>query len=193
MRKFFFFSLTILLVVTSCTKTEEYVPQPYECECGRITWDGLEHQVAGTAGIVWLDDSLGMPDMNSRKYEATTNIQDEDEDKVHHINTIFEFTEISNIFYTISTTVDTFVVDTTIIDTIPPPIAPMVFITEVNLNEDLYEERTYMALDGTLEVQVSEETETVNFNLNIRETTGGTPSGPILPYSGTFIVEVKEE
>lgn len=182
--------LPIFLLVTlvfSCEKTDQYVPVPYTCECGRITWGGLEHQVTGVGANYLSLDSLGMPDQNTRKYDVTVSIKDEtdpDDIEAHHVNTIFEFEDISNIFYYIYS--DTAQIDTALIDT--TLMQPTVYISEINHNLNAIPSINYKAIDGSLQVIPSADgsQDEVRFNLTIKEFDGTSTVGLPMPYSGTF-------
>lgn len=184
MRKLFFTSLVLLVIIFSCNKTEEYVAVPYDCDCGRITWSGLEHSIVGVGGAFMPYDSIALPNQNSRKFDITTDVSEDGELEVHHITSIFEFPEISNVFYHIYA--DTAIVDTTIIDT--TLMQPNITIQEVNFNENVTTYINYKAVDGSLNINVSEDglSDVVNFNLNIKEVVGNTTIGSFIPYSGTF-------
>jgi len=175
------------VLVFSCEKTEQYVPVPYTCECGRITWGGIEHQVTGVGADYFELDSLDLPDHNTRKYDLTVsikNISNDSDIEAHHINTIFEFPDISNIFYYIYT--DSTLIDTALIDT--SIVQPILYITEVNQNIDAIPSITYKVIDGSLQVNNSADglQDEVSFNLTIKEFDGVSTIGPLIPYSGTF-------
>ncbi len=182
-KKIFLLS-SFVLILFACQKTENYVPKPYTCDCGKITWAGIEHDVTGVGASTLLLDSLGMPDQNTRKYAMSVSVADETETNPHNVNAYFEFEDISNVFYYIYT--DSSNVDTSTIDL--SLLKPNIEIEEIILTADQAEVKNYSAIDGTVEIHVSADgsSDEMSFNIHIKERNGDVLIGDLIPFSGTF-------
>lgn len=87
----------VILLLSACSKSEDYVPPVYRCDCGTLVLDGDSLEVLG-AEFVYLqqEDSLF-----SRRYFVTADARAEDESEEHGISLILDVPNVQqgNLFY----------------------------------------------------------------------------------------------
>lgn len=162
--------IALSLTIVACKKTPDFVNPVYSCECGSMTWNGDEYQLA-------LAEYINAPDtaLLSRRYYATADVQLEDEFDAHNLNFTIE--------------VDTVIKSVFFVDADPDLI---IDIEEVNFNDPLLPVRDYQTTGGVVNIaaNVLGGPETVSFDLIVKETFDGIPVGFDIPFSGSFTVEI---
>lgn len=156
-----------LFVASSCQKTPEYIQVPYQCLCGSIGWQGVSHEVLGAEYIL-------NPDSESRKYFVTSEISNELQQEVRHMNFELEIDDILITDYNIEET-------------------PLIMsIKEVDYNTAIIR-KEYQATTGTVTLSpaIFGGPERVNFSLVVRQLVGGELFGPEIPFSGNFNLTVE--
>ena len=87
----------VILLLSACSKSEDYVPPVYRCDCGTLVMDGDSLEVLG-AEFVYLqqEDSLF-----SRRYFVTADARTADETEEHAVSLILDVpnVQLGNLFY----------------------------------------------------------------------------------------------
>lgn len=168
--------IVAVLIISGCKKTPEYVPTPHKCECGTMTWQGVEYQLLDAEHIRTMQDSA-----YSRRYYITANVALEGEEQTHNVNTWIEIPNVRN------TSNGLFYIDSAI-DTVEFSAK----VDEFNLNDPFYSLRQYGVRQGVVRVGPAPlwgGTETVSFQLILGEyNSGGVMMGPDITYKGAFTV-----
>lgn len=167
---FFLFALT-LLALTSCQKNEEYIPEPYQCQCGDYSWNGASYQLLD-ANYIQTDEFNDL----SRRYYITADIKGENEERPHSVNLIIEIENVEEGIFDLDE--DTFEFSAV--------------AQEVNQNDELLPVREYVPVSGRVRVTPAffGGTETVQFNLLMRELVNDDLVGVQFGFTGNFTVNV---
>lgn len=174
---YFFSGALLVLIFSACQKTPDYVPVPYACNCGAVNWL--------TGNIALLDANYILTDSTeeeSRRYYITGNALLEGEMGTHGLNTIIEIPDIDGggNFY---------------IDEEDGEFEFAALIEEFNTNDPLDSLREYVPIEGVVQViaaPISGGTETVNFQMVLRELEDGELVGADINYSGSFSVYIED-
>lgn len=163
--------LVVVVVATfaSCKKTDDYDNPVFMCECGGFSWQGSPHNLL-MSEYVQLADDLPL----TRRYYATADIALEDEFYTHNLNYQIEIDTVTNSIFFIEA------------DNIP------FLVEEINNNDDLLPYRRFVAVDGIVTVAPSilGGTETVAFDVILKEEFNGQLVGFDIPFSGTMSVQI---
>jgi hypothetical protein len=170
--------LMIVLVIgtfTACHKTEEYIPVPYDCKCGKFTWRGTSFDLLD-ANYILADSTV----MLSRKYYITADVQGEDEDLTHTVSMTIDIANVgSGLFYIDADEEE------------EDDFAATVY--ERNDNAIVRPFRTYRPIQGLVQVSPAflGGPENVQFNLILKEVDdNGNMVGFEFSFTGTFKVNV---
>lgn len=172
MRKFAFSLLAVAtFAFTSCQKNEEYIPEPYQCQCGDYSWNGASYQLLD-ANYIQTDEFEDL----SRRYYITADIKSPTEILPHSVNLIIEIDNVEEGIFDLDE--DTFEFSA--------------LAQEINQNDDLLPIREYLPVSGRVRVTPAffGGTETVQFNLLLREFIDGDLVGAQLGFTGSFTVNV---
>lgn len=168
--------LTVSIAFSSCKKTPDYVPEPYACECGALTWQGAEYKLLDAEQIRTTDASA-----YSRRYYITANVAIEGEEQTHNVNTWIEIGDVtshSNGIFNIDANSQT--------------TEFLAKIDEYNLNDPFFILRQYGVRQGVVRVSPAPllgGQETVSFQFVLGEiNSSGNMYGPDVTYSGSFTV-----
>jgi hypothetical protein len=177
MRAFRLMIFTVLATasVISCKKTPDYVPAPYTCKCGSLTWQGEEYELLGTTYI--LSDSTNA---KSRRYHITADVSLEGEEATHGLSAWFSVDDIGNggeFSIDAQTGVNEF----------------QAWVDEFNPNDPTDTLRQYIPVNAVIQVGAAPTaggTETVSFLLTLNQLEEGEPVPGDINCSGTFTVTV---
>lgn len=171
---FFFIAATLIL---SCRKTDDYVAQPYKCNCGTLTWQGVQYDLLGVNYI--LSDST---EAESRRYYLTSDVALEGESQAHGLSAWIEIPDLDG--------GGQFNIDP--IDGLNEFSA---WVDEFNLNDPIDTLRQYMPVNAVVQVTeapITGGTETVTFLLTLNEVVNGSPIPGDINCSGTFTVYINQ-
>jgi hypothetical protein len=141
-----------LLTLSGCQKNPEFVNPVYACGCGLLNWSGAEYPLLDANYIV--PDSL---EETSRRYYITSDVAVEGENAAHSVNVIIEVNDVlESVFYVGDDDEDAIL---------------SVLIHEINDNDPILPLRTFVPVDGVVQIvpAILGGTETVSFNLVVRE------------------------
>jgi hypothetical protein len=175
MKKYLFFTVLFgVMVFIGCKKSPDYVPEPYACKCGSLTWFGTEYQV--------LDANYIHPSgFDSRRYYITTKVDLPEEMGTHTMNTWIEIPDVTtSITHQINPN-DTLFEFTALVD-------------EFNVNDPLDTLRKYIPVQGVITINppaIFGGPETVQFLLILNELSNGIPGGANIQYKGSFTVNIE--
>ncbi len=175
--KYFLAALAIVCTFSACKKTPDYLPVPYVCLCGAVTWFGTSFNLLD-ANYVLADSSI----TESRRYYVTADAQIVGEYDTHGLNTIIQISDIDgggNFYINEGDTINQFAS----------------LIEEFNVNDPLDSLRQYVPVEGTVHITaapISGGNETVNFQMVLRELDNGNLVGSNINYSGSFIVYIND-
>ena len=172
-----FLAILLITALASCRKTPDYVPVPYACGCGGVTWQCLG--LALLDAIYLLTDST---EADSRRYYITADVNIEGEFGTHGLNTIIEIPDIDGggTFY---------------IDEEDNEFEFAALIEEFNVNDPLDSLREFIPIEGLVQVipaPITGGTETVSFQMVLNEIEDGVPVGNDINYSGSFTVYIED-
>ena len=160
--------------LSSCYQSPEFINPVYTCECGAITLNGQNFPLKMAEAVVW--DSLHPL---SRRYHLIADMRTEQEVTAHaaaHDFTVtLEFDSINRpVFYI-------------------PADGILNGMQEINHGDDLFPERNFIATNAIIQPSPAflGGTETVAFEMLIKETSNGTPVGFDIPLTGSFVVEIE--
>lgn len=161
--------------IVACKKTPDYVPSPYACQCGSLTWQGEEYNLLGTTYI--LTDSTNA---KSRRYHITADVSLEGEEATHGLSAWFSVNDIGNggeFSIDAQTGVNQF----------------QAWVDEFNPNDPTDTLRQYIPVNAVIQVgaaPVSGGTENVSFLLTLNQLEDGEPVPGDINCSGTFTVTI---
>lgn len=151
MKKWLFaLAVMILLVAQSCQKNEEYVPEPYTCNCGSVRWGGITYPL--------LDANYVLVDTNeffTRRYYITANTTAENSTVKESVSLIFEFPTVTFPIFTYSPEA--------------PEFACKVYVR--NDGDSFFENREFVPIAGEVLIDpaLAGGSEKVVFDLSVRE------------------------
>lgn len=165
--KRYYFVLAVLVVVmtiASCKKSDDFVNPVFMCECGSLSWEGEVYPLL-MAEYVLLDSN-----QFSRKYFLTADVRSEDEVLAHNLNFSLTIDSISGSML--------FVPDESLSNMLQVP----------NLNDNLSPLRNYTGVNGVINVnsQIFSGSESISFDLEMKEIVNGDTVGLVTPFSGSF-------
>jgi hypothetical protein len=174
MKKYLFFTLLCgVMIFFGCKKTPDYVPEPYACECGAVTWFGTEYQVLDA-------NYIHTGGFDSRRYYITSKVELPEELGTHTMNTWIEIPDVSvSLSHQIDPDIDLFEFTAQ--------------VDEFNVNDPLDTLRRYVPVEGVITINppaLFGGPETVQFLLILNELSNGVPSGPNIQYKGNFTVNI---
>ena len=163
--------LGISSLLLSCKKTEEYVPEPYKCDCGQMTWQGSTYDLLDANYVRLIEE-----EELSRRYYITAEVKSSAESKPHSVNFYIEIPDVTS----------------SIFDLTEDDIEFAAKAEQVNQNDPLLPLRTFEAQSGRVVVSPAflGGTENVQFSVILQETFNGSNVGGPVPISGNFKVEV---
>lgn len=164
--------MLVVVVVTTfaaCKKSDEYVNPVFMCECGGLSWQGSPYDLL-MSEYVQLDDD----DLLSRRYYATADVTLEGELAAHNLNYQMDIDTVTQSVFFIAA------------DTIP------FIVEEINYNDDLLPYRKFVAVDGIISIApaILGGTESVAFDVILKEEFNGQLVGFDIPFSGSMAVEI---
>ncbi len=162
--------LLFAVVLASCTKSEDYVPEPYSCNCGSVTWEGAVHSNMD-ANYMLLDTVAFF----SRRYFVTADIVDSTS-IAKSISMTLDLPSVLEPFYMVNDTTFDF----------------SALIYERDDSDSFQEIKTYVPVEGLVQIDpaLAGGTETLTFDMIVRELNDGDTIGPALPFSGSFKVSI---
>jgi len=163
--------LSISSVLLSCKKTEEYIPEPYKCDCGQMTWQGSTYDLLDANYVRLIEE-----EELSRRYYITAEVKSSTESKPHSVNFYIEIPDVTS----------------SIFDLTEDDIEFAAKAEQVNQNDPLLPLRTFEAQSGRVVVSPAflGGTENVQFSVILQETFNGCNVGGPVSISGNFKVEV---
>jgi hypothetical protein len=162
-----------MLTLSGCQKNPEFVNPVYACGCGALNWSGVEYPLLDANYI--LTDEL---EETSRRYYVTSDVKVEGENGAHSVNVIIEVNDVvESVFYVGDDDEDA------ILD---------VVIHEINENDPILPLRTYVPVDGVVQIvpAILGGTETASFNLIVRELYDGDLVGFEKSLTGNLSVQI---
>lgn len=173
-RNLLFFAC-VALALWSCKKTPDYVPAPYLCQCGSLTWQGEQYELLGTTYI--LTDSTNS---ESRRYYITADVSLEGEQATHGLSAWIEIPDIDGggeFNIDAQSGVNQF----------------SAWVDEFNPNDPTDTLRQYVPVNAVVQVGAAPASggiETVNFLLTLNQLEDGEPVPGDINCSGNFTVTV---
>lgn len=168
----FFLTVVLAGLLSSCKKTEEYVPVPYECKCGSMNWRGKSFDLLD-ANYILADSTV----MLSRQYYITADVKGTDDILTHTVSMTLKIDDVgTGLFYMDSDGADFLAV-----------------VYERDDNAVIRPRRTYRPVQGIVQVSPAfiGGTEPVQFNLILREVDdSGNFVGFEFSFTGSFKVKV---
>lgn len=163
--------LGISSFLLSCKKTEEYIPEPYKCDCGQMTWQGSTYDLLDANYVRLIEE-----EELSRRYYITAEVKSNQESKPHSVNFYIEIPDVT----------------TSIFDLTEDDIEFAAKAEQVNQNDPLLPLRTFEAQSGRVVVSPAflGGTENIQFSVILQETFNGSNVGGPVSISGNFKVEV---
>lgn len=162
--------LIMMLFLAGCAKNEDFVNPEYMCECGTITWQGEEYPLLMAEYTQPDDDNI-----LSRRYFLTADIRLEGETEAHNLNIQLGTDSVDQVVQFI------------------PEDEVFNYFEEVNQNDELLPVRTYTCTNGVVNFSPAflGGTESVSFEMVLRETVNGQPVGFDISFKGNFSVEIQ--
>lgn len=160
------FLLAGAIVFTGCKKTPDPEDTSYKCECGKFTWQGTEYQLNDASYIQW-DDTLWF----TRDYYATAELREGNQFlPPNSLNLQMRFEDITPLVFFAD--VDTF----------------DVLLQEINYDSPINTIRNFVPIEGVVNISpaLPGATETISFNLVVKELVNGTPVGFPIPFTGSM-------
>lgn len=173
-RSMFFFCAAALSLL-ACKKTPDYVPSPYTCQCGSLTWQGEEYDLLGTSYI--LSDSTNSA---SRRYYITSDVSLEGESSTHGLSAWIEIPDIDGggeFTIDAQSGVNEF----------------QAWVDEFNPNDPTDTLRQYVPVNAVVQVAAAPAaggTETVSFLFTLNQLEEGEPVPGDINLAATFTVNV---
>ncbi|MFN0032575.1 MAG: lipoprotein [Flavobacteriales bacterium] len=177
-RAFTFLSFAVAVaMLAGCRKTPDYLPVPYACLCGNVTWQGMAINLLD-ANYILTDSTVA----ESRRYYITADVIVQGEFDTHGLNTIIEIPDLDGggTFY---------------LDEEDGEFEFAALIEEFNVNDPLDTLRQFAPKEGLVQViaaPISGGTETVNFQMVLNELENGVAVGADIIYSGSFSVYIND-
>jgi hypothetical protein len=165
-----FFSVITLLAAAGCKKSEEFVNPEFMCECGTLSWNGTEYPLLMAEYVIEGEDLF-----LSRRYFLTTDIRLEGEEMPHNLSFQLGIDSVDQgILYI-------------------PTDSVFNLVEEVDQNDQLFPYRTYTGINGIVNTSpaILGGTESVSFQIILRETVNGDTVGFDIPFSGSFTVNIQ--
>lgn len=160
-----------VLLLVACSKSEDYTPPVYKCDCGSLILDGDSLEVLG-AEFVYLqqEDSLF-----SRRYFVTADARTEDETEEHAVSLILDVSNVQQgaLFY--------------------PVEGLLTQVDETNFNVSFDTTQTYRVTNGVANVLPAPLTggeESVTVDFLIRREQNGELVGFERTLKGNFQLEI---
>ncbi|MCB0760025.1 MAG: hypothetical protein KDC12_00785 [Flavobacteriales bacterium] len=158
------------ITIAGCKKSEEFINPVYQCECGKVSWFGDQHELLMAEYLQPAEDNAF-----GRRYYITADIASEGESEPHHLNMIIETDSVHHQYFDIllSQHID-------------------VWIQEVNYNDPNVQIREFVPVLGNVNISPAffGGTEKASFTLSVQESFNGSPAGAILPLSGNLEVGI---
>lgn len=165
------------MIIASCKKSPDYVPNPYKCNCGSVTWQDIAYELLGVNYI--LADSL---EPESRRYYFTGNVAIEGETQTHTLSAWIEIPDLDGGGQF----------------RINPQTGDEEFtawVDEFNLNDPIDELRQFVPVNAVVQVTqapLSGGTETVAFQMTLNEVIDGTVIPGDVNLAGDFSVYINQ-
>jgi hypothetical protein len=166
-------SLIFLISTTGCYNSPEFINPIYNCECGSIQFDGGVHALKMAEAVV--PDSTNQL---SRNYHIVADLRTPEEVDAHvdahDLTFTMLFGNLDDVVYYI------------------PQDSVYHFIQEINHGDDIFPVRDYVCTDGFIEINpaLAGGTETVKFDVSVREEVNGSLVGFPLSFSGEFTATI---
>jgi len=159
----------------SCKKTPDYVPSPYTCKCGSISWQGEDYELLGTSYI--LTDSTNA---ESRRYYITSDVSLEGESSTHGLSAWIEIPDIDG-------------GGEFTIDAQSGVQEFQAWVDEFNPNDPTDTLRQYIPVNAVVQVAAAPAaggTETVSFLFTLNQLEEGAPVPGDINLGGNFTVNI---
>ncbi len=177
-KTYFFLSLIALsLGFVACKKTPDYLPLPYACLCGSVTWQGAALSLLD-ANYILADSTID----ESRRYYITADVIVEGEFEAHGLNTTIEIEDIDG--------GGTFYIDEQDLE-----FEFAALIEEFNVNDPLDSLRQFAPIEGVVQViaaPIGGGTERISFQMVLNELEDGEFVGNDINFSGSFEVYIND-
>ena len=159
--------------LSSCYESPEFINPVYNCECGAITLNGQPFPLKMAEAVVW--DSL---QPLSRRYHLVADMRDagqiEAHAPAHDFTVTLEFDSINRpVFYI-------------------PTDGIVHGMQEIDHSDEFFPVRDYVATNAVITPTPAflGGTETVSFEMLLKEAVNGNPVGFEIPFSGSFVVNI---
>ncbi len=164
------------LLIWSCRKTPDYEPNPFQCKCGNLEWQGASYDLLG-ANYILSDSTVA----DSRRYYVTADVAIEGETRTHTLSMWIEVDSLDG--------GGQFVIE-------PGGSADFkCWVDEFNLNDPISELRQYIPVNAVISVAQAPITggdEKVFFQLTLNELLNGNPIPGDVNLAGEFTVYVNQ-
>ncbi len=171
--------LTLLasaMLIWSCKKTPDYEPNPYQCKCGNLEWQGTPYDLLA-ANYILTDSTVA----DSRRYYVTADVAIEGETQTHSLSLWIEVDSLDG--------GGQFVID-------PGGASEFkAWVDEFNLNDPIKELRQFVPVNAVISVvqaPTSGGDEKVFFQLTLNELLNGSPIEGDINCSGEFTVYINQ-
>lgn len=175
-RIYFLALLASVMLVWSCRKTPDYEPNPFQCKCGNLEWQGKSYDLLG-ANYILSDSTVS----DSRRYYITADVAIEGETGTHSLSMWIEVDSLDG--------GGQFVIDPNGEDEFKA------WVDEFNLNDPISELRQYIPVNAVISVAQAPSSggdETVFFQLTLNELLNGNPIEGDINCSGEFTVYINQ-
>lgn len=168
-----FLSIAAAVGLSSCYESPEFINPVYTCACGDLTLNGQSFPLKMAEAVIW--DSL---QPLSRRYHLVADMRDagaiEAHAPAHDFTVTLEFDSINRpVFYI-------------------PADGIVHGMQEINQGDEFFPVKDYVATNAVITPTPAflGGTETVSFEMLIKESVNGTPVGFEVPFSGSFVVTI---
>jgi hypothetical protein len=169
MRTFILFLAIVTFAFAGCKKSEEFTNPVYDCDCGSVKWNGENYPLLMAEYVRSNPENIF-----SRRYYVTADLRGEGDTEPHNLSIQIGIDSLGgSVFY------------------IPENDVFNLF-EEVNNGDELLPYRSYACTNGVINVTpaILGGTESVSFQMILRETVDGAFVGFDIPVSGSFEVDI---
>ena len=170
MKKYLFALGAIAVLAFGCAKNEDFINPVFNCECGSITWDGVNYPLQMAE---WVQADTG--NFLSRRYFLTADIRQDGENKPHNLSIQLDIDSIDQTVHFI------------------PADQLYNIFEEVNENDNLLPYRQYVCTNGVIDLSpaILGGEESVAAEMLLREVVGGDTVGFDIEFSMDFTVTIE--
>ena len=170
MRTFVLFFAITAFAFVGCKKSEDFVNPIYDCDCGTVKWNGEDYPLLMAEYV-----HANPEDIFSRRYYITADLRGEGDTEPHNLSVQIGIDSLGgSVFYI-------------------PENEVFNLFEEVNNGDELLPYRTYACTNGVVNVTpaILGGTESVSFQMILKETVDGQFVGFDIPVSGSFKVDIE--